>query len=431
MFYYLSLKKNFLRNNFIILFMNNKNVRVGLEIELEGKLYQTLEGKLVEKIIAEANYEPEENIWKNILEGHSFKVTEKMSPKLFELFQSVKRKLNYRKPIDFYITNSAELNAFALTRPDENDADIINLNSALVSMFDDDELRFVVGHEIGHLITRYARVVKLINFVFPEAEKMPIILAHKIELWQKVSELTADRFGYIASPSVEKCVSGFFKMASGLNTDRIDFDYKAYIADNEKILEYFSQNRNIFTHPVNPLRIKAITLFSESNLYEDFTNEKEFTPDDKLNAEMDKLIAILQTISSSPMDAYRKQFLASAGLIMASVDKNINEDEYESILESLSNYTVFPQEYLNEICHTSTEEVFKSSIINIIQQNPAERFQLLQYMANIAFSDNSIFNKEINFLFEVGENMLGLSRREIAQILASTVQQGFIPELYR
>ena len=411
--------------------MNNKNIRVGLEIELEGKLYQTLEGKLVEKIIAEANYEPEENIWKNTLEGHSFKVTEKMSPKLFELFQSVKRKLNYRKPIDFYITNSAELNAFALTRPDENDADIINLNSALVSMFDDDELRFVVGHEIGHLITRYARVVKLINFVFPEAEKMPIILAHKIELWQKVSELTADRFGYIASPSVEKCVSGFFKMASGLNTDRIDFDYKAYIADNEKILEYFSQNRNIFTHPVNPLRIKAITLFSESNLYEDFTNEKEFTPDDKLNAEMDKLIAILQTISSSPMDAYRKQFLASAGLIMASVDKNINEDEYESILESLSNYTVFPQEYLNEICHTSTEEVFKSSIINIIQQNPAERFQLLQYMANIAFSDNSIFNKEINFLFEVGENMLGLSRREIAQILASTVQQGFIPELYR
>ena len=411
--------------------MNNKNIRVGLEIELEGKLYQTLEGKLMEKIIAEANYEPEENIWKNILEGHSFKVTEKMSPKLFELFQSVKRKLNYRKPIDFYITNCAELNAFALTRPDENDADIINLNSALVSMFDDDELRFVVGHEIGHLITRYARVVKLINFVFPEAEKMPIILAHKIELWQKVSELTADRFGYIASPSVEKCVSGFFKMASGLNTDRIDFDYKAYIADNEKILEYFSQNRNIFTHPVNPLRIKAITLFSESNLYEDFTNEKEFTPDDKLNAEMDKLIAILQTISSSPMDAYRKQFLASAGLIMASVDKNINEDEYESILESLSNYTVFPQEYLNEICHTSTEEVFKSSIINIIQQNPAERFQLLQYMANIAFSDNSIFNKEINFLFEVGENMLGLSRREIAQILASTVQQGFIPELYR
>ncbi|NCB83623.1 MAG: hypothetical protein EOM44_03865 [Bacteroidia bacterium] len=411
--------------------MKNNDIRVDLEIELESNLFQTLEGKLVEKIIAEANYEPEENIWKNILEGHSFKVTEKMSPKLYHIFHDVKNKLNYKKNIDFYITNSAELNAFALTRSDDKDTDIININSALISMFDDDELRFVVGHEIGHLITRYARVVRLINFIFPDPEKVPLILAHRIELWQKVSELTADRFGFIASPNVEKCVSGFFKMASGLSTDRIDFDYKAYLIDNEKILEYFTQNRNMFTHPVNPLRIKAIKLFSESSLYEDFKNEKEFNTDQVLNAEMDKLIDMLQTISTSPMDAFRKQFLASAGLIMANIDKNINDDEYESILESLSNYTVFPHEYLSEICNTSTEEVFKSSITNIIQQNPAERFQLLQYMANIAMSDNSIFNKEINFLFEVGESLLGLTRREIAQILAATLQQGFIPELYR
>ena len=411
--------------------MKNNDIRVDLEIELESNLFQTLEGKLVEKIIAEANYEPEENIWKNILEGHSFKVTEKMSPKLYHIFHDVKNKLNYKKNIDFYITNSAELNAFALTRSDDKDTDIININSALISMFDDDELRFVVGHEIGHLITRYARVVRLINFIFPDPEKVPLILAHRIELWQKVSELTADRFGFIASPKVEKCVSGFFKMASGLSTDRIDFDYKAYLIDNEKILEYFTQNRNMFTHPVNPLRIKAIKLFSESSLYGDFKNDKEFNTDQVLNAEMDKLIDMLQTISTSPMDAFRKQFLASAGLIMANIDKNINDDEYESILESLSNYTVFPHEYLSEICNTSTEEVFKSSITNIIQQNPAERFQLLQYMANIAMSDNSIFNKEINFLFEVGESLLGLTRREIAQILAATLQQGFIPELYR
>ncbi|MHB9054620.1 MAG: M48 family metallopeptidase [Paludibacteraceae bacterium] len=411
--------------------MNSKNIRVALEMELEENLYQILEGRLVEKIIAEANYEPEENIWKNILEGHSFKVTEKMAPKMFELFQSVKKTLNYKKPIDFYITNSSELNAFALTRPDEKEADIININSGLVGMFDDEELKFVVGHEIGHLITRYARVGKLINFVFPVAEKLPMILAHKIELWQKVSELTADRFGFIASPNVEKCVSGFFKMASGLNTERIDFDYKAYIEDNEKILEYFTQNRNMFTHPVNPLRIKAIKLFAESNLYQDFCTDKEFNTDEKLDDEMNKLITILQTISTSSMDAYRKQFLASAGLIIANVDKSLNNEEYENIVESLSNYTVFPQEYLNEICKSNLEEIFKTSIINIIQQNPAERFELLQYMANIAFSDNSIFKKEINFLFEAGETLLGLTRREIAQILAATVQQGFIPELYR
>ena len=411
--------------------MNTNHVRVSLEIDLEEKIYQMLEGKMIEKIIAEANYEPEENIWKSILEGHSFKVTHEMAPKLYDLFQDVKEKLVYKKPIDFYITNSAELNAFALTRTERGEADIININSGLISMFDDEELRFVIGHEIGHLITRYARVVKLINFVFPEAENIPLILAHKIELWQKVSELTADRFGYIASPSVEKCVSGFFKMASGLSTDRIKFDYQAYIRDNEKILNYFSENRNLLSHPVNPLRIKAIELFGESKLYKAISQGEDLKHDEELSKNMEQLIDILITISSSPMDAQRKLFVASAGILMAQVDKEMDEEEYEQILEALSMYTVFPKEFLSEMCKEDVEKIFKESVKKIISQNPAERTQLLEYMASVAFCDSNMFPSEMDFLFETGEKILGLTRRETAQIMALTVQQGFIPELYK
>ena len=354
-----------------------------------------------------------------------------MAPKLYDLFQDVKSVLEFKKPIDFYITNSAELNAFALTRTERGEADIININSGLISMFDDEELRFVIGHEIGHLITRYARVVKLINFVFPEAENIPLILAHKIELWQKVSELTADRFGYIASPSVEKCVSGFFKMASGLSTDRIKFDYQAYIKDNEKILHYFSENRNLLSHPVNPLRIKAIELFGESKLYKAISLGEDLKHDEELSKNMEQLIDILITISSSPMDAQRKLFVASAGILMAQVDKEMDEEEYEQILESLSMYTVFPKEFLSEMCKEDVEKIFKESVKKIISQNPAERTQLLEYMASVAFCDSNMFPSEMDFLFETGEKILGLTRRETAQIMALTVQQGFIPELYK
>jgi len=411
--------------------MNTKHIRVLLETELEEKLYEMLEGKIIEKIVDEANYEPEENIWKNILEGHSFKVTPEMAPKLYCLFQEVKNKLEYKKPIDFYITNSPELNAFSLSRTERGESDIVNINSGLIAMFDDDELRFVVGHEIGHLMTRYARVVKLIDFVFPDLEKMPLILAHKIELWQKVSELTADRFGYIASPSIEKCVSGFFKMASGLSTARIEFDYKAYIRDNEKILQYFTENRNMFTHPVNPLRIKAIDLFSSSDLYLNLSQGNDVKHDEALSNEMGKLVNMLMTISSSSMDAHRKTFVASAGLLMAQIDTEMNKDEYEQILESLSAYTVFPKEFLSDMSKKNFPKIFQNSIKRIIEQNPSERTQLLEYMSSVAFCDSNMFPKEIDFLFEIGENMLGFTRREIAQILASTVQQGFIPELYK
>ena len=76
-------------------------------------------------------------------------------------------------------------------------------------------------------------------------------------------------------------------------------------------------------------------------------------------------------------------------------------------------------------------KIFQDSIKNIISQNPAERTQLLEYMASVAFCDSNMFQNEMDFLFETGERMLGLTRRETAQIMAATLQQGFIPELYK
>ena len=47
------------------------------------------------------------------------------------------------QPFRFFAVDSAELNAFALTRIEKGEADIININSGLISMFDDEELKFV------------------------------------------------------------------------------------------------------------------------------------------------------------------------------------------------------------------------------------------------------------------------------------------------
>jgi hypothetical protein len=136
-----------------------------------------------------------------------------------------KNTLKYEKEIDFYVTNDPSLNAFAIPRSVETNNDIVNVNSGMISMLDNDELRFVVGHEIGHLISRYARINKLLNFVFPDEVEMPLILKHKIDLWMKLSELTADRFGYIARPNLENCFLPSLKWHQ-VCTGRIKFVYK-------------------------------------------------------------------------------------------------------------------------------------------------------------------------------------------------------------
>jgi Zn-dependent protease with chaperone function len=93
---------------------------------------------------------------------------------------------------------------------------IVNLNSILVDKFDEQELQFVIGHEIGHIISNNTRINEIMNFFFSDPLKLPVLLYNKLTIWHKLAELTADRYGLIACRNLEKCISGFFKLSSGL-----------------------------------------------------------------------------------------------------------------------------------------------------------------------------------------------------------------------
>ena len=68
-------------------------------------------------------------------------------------------------------------------------------------------------------------------------------------------------------PNFDKCLSNFFKLSSGLNLERIAFDANAYYLEIKDVLEKYiaSDQISYFHHPVNPIRIEALKLFSESD----------------------------------------------------------------------------------------------------------------------------------------------------------------------
>lgn len=221
------------------------NMSIPMEEMLRQQIYDALQGKVVESILAQAKFNNDDNYWRNMLEGHSFKVDEKILSKLHNLFIEVKQKLNYTEMIDFYVTGDPSVNAFAVAAPEKGKPHIINVNSALVQLMTDDELKFVIGHEIGHLINKNAELSKLIYFVFPEKSNQPVILQYKIRLWNHLSELSADRFGFLAVPDLKTCITAFFKMSSGLDFDRVDMKVEAFIEENMKRLEYFKKDQGV------------------------------------------------------------------------------------------------------------------------------------------------------------------------------------------
>lgn len=390
---------------------------IELEQFLSSQIYNALHGELVNKIISMSSYDQSEDKIRSTMEGHCFKVEKRLMGHLYDLLYDVKNKLGFRDPVDFYITGDASVNAWTIASSREGEPHIVNINSGLINIMTDDELRFVIGHELGHLINKNTEMRRLIGFVFPPEATPPLMLQYKIRLWEQLSELSADRYGYMAVENLDTCLSAFFKMTSGLDVSKINMRLDIYLEENLKHLEYFLHDKGLSrdTHPVNPIRVQALNLFATS------------PSDEALQKEMEEIIASLMRISNDEVDYYLSYFIASAGLIAINIDGEVTQEEVETVLNSLAAFQIFPRQFLDEVNKQNVAEIFNSSIDEVLKRNPDAREGMFSYMISLLLADKSLNQAEVDFLFNIGEQSFGFSQKEVANRLAIAIQRNFVP----
>ena len=392
---------------------------IGLEKELATQIYNALQGDVVRFILKNAKDSTDDDYWRSRMEGHCMKADKNLLGNFYNLCQDVKNRLGFDEPVDFYVTGDSSINAFSIAAEDGDHPHIVNVNSELFNLMSEDELRFVVGHELGHLLNQDTALRRLIGFVYPpQVTQLPIALQYKIHLHDNLAELVADRYGYIACGNLEACVTAFFKMASGLDLEKIQVSIEDLLEDNSKHLDYFLRGGGIshYDHPVNPIRVQAINLFANAQ------NQEE------LDAGMSELIQILLKIGNNPIDEHMSVFIATAGLIMANIDGEITQEEYEHIIQTLSGNNIFPRLFLDDITKADVDKLFKSSINAILEINPGLKPTLLEYIISVVLADKSIGEKEVNFVYSFGQG-IGLSVKEISIIFANMIQRNFSPSL--
>lgn len=415
------MKKNSLTNWFCK--NNDKNEdteRYSAAIELEkqiGKqIYNALQGSVVEEVLRKTKVSGTDAYWRSNMEGHSLKVEKDLLCDFYNLCHDVKKKLKFEDKVDFYITGDSSVNAFSVAAETEGEPHIVNINSALFNLMTTDEMRFVIGHELGHLINKDTKLKRLILFVFPPESNVPVMLQHKIRLHDQLAELVADRYGYLATENLDACVTAFFKLASGLDLAKMNVSIDALIADNNRRLDYFLNDKGISraAHPVNPIRIQALNLFAKAD-------SKEV-----LDSGMEELTSILLKVGGNELDEHMATFIASAGLIVANADGDVNKDEIEQIIQSLAGIKIFPRKFLETIADGDVASIFNESVSKILEINPGMRDSLLKYMIRIVLSDKNITDEEIELIYTFGSN-IGLSEMEIATAIAEDIQQSYVP----
>jgi len=154
--------------------------------------------------------------WETIgLQGSNFHVTVDSCPDLYKLHRSAAELLDIAPIPPLYLQQYYDINAFTIGH--RNDAYVV-VNIGAVDKLDNDELTFILGHELGHVKSGHvlyhmmgAYISQLITerpILRPFAGPIRVALNH----WYRMSEFTADRVGLLACQDLNKALSAMMKM---------------------------------------------------------------------------------------------------------------------------------------------------------------------------------------------------------------------------
>jgi Zn-dependent protease with chaperone function len=217
------------------------------------------------------------------LTGSFLKVTPDSFGDLYRILQKACVTLDMPEQPDLYIA-PGPMNAFTagVEKP------LIVIYSGIVEAMNEDELLFVIAHELGHIKSAHVLYYQIAKFLPVLAEYAAHLTLGVSELfgtgmemallhWQRMSEYTADRAGLLGCQDASVALQALMKLAglpakyyARINTADFVAQAKAFQEmDQDKmtvVAKFF--NRMDATHPYTVMRGKQLLDWYDSGGYE-------------------------------------------------------------------------------------------------------------------------------------------------------------------
>lgn len=199
-------------------------------------------------------------------------------PRVNQLYTDVLTTMDWSERPELFVSQTpfANAGAYGMDKP------FIVINSGALKLLDDDELRDVLGHELGHVMSGHALyhtlLVLLLNVSFSALPFLAGIAILPIQLalmeWYRKSELSADRAGLIACQDPTASLRVNLKFAGG--GDMSQMDLNAFLVQAREFEESGGAIDRIFkilgvlmrTHPFNTVRAAELQRWVEAGDYD-------------------------------------------------------------------------------------------------------------------------------------------------------------------
>ncbi|MFJ6616051.1 M48 family metallopeptidase [Kitasatospora sp. NPDC091335] len=206
------------------------------------------------------------------------KTSERQFPELHAMVRDASYVLDLERVPDLYVSQDPTVNAYCIGI----DTPIIVITSGLVELLDEEELRSVIGHEVGHAMSGHAvyrTMLMILTNIATRIAWVPLgnlaitAIITALKEWFRKAELSSDRAGLLAGQDLQASMRALMKLAGGHNLAEMNVD--AFLEQAEeyekagdlrdgvlKVLQLLPQ-----THPFAVVRVAQLKKWAESDEY--------------------------------------------------------------------------------------------------------------------------------------------------------------------
>jgi Zn-dependent protease with chaperone function len=168
---------------------------------------------------------------------------------------------------------------------------VIIIHSVTLDYLDDAELKFVIGHECGHIQNGHMVYLTAMRILAQMASAVlgwfvqPALIA--LQGWSRAAEITCDRAGLLCCGDVQVAQRAFLKLVAGSKTLFEQLNVDQFLDQLREGREGIGRAAELTkSHPYLTKRIESLRLFAESEVFRGSVG----LPGGKTLADVDKAV---------------------------------------------------------------------------------------------------------------------------------------------